>query len=390
MGFGLFIPVLPTMLTSLAGVSISEGAAIGGWLIMSYALAQFLFAPLMGNLSDRFGRRPILLLSMAGFSVNYLIAAFAPTVAILFIGRIIAGIFGASHTTAYAYIADVTPPEKRAQNFGLIGVAFGLGFVFGPAIGGIIGAEDYRIPFFAAAGLAAINFLMGLFVLPESLPPDRRRPFEWARATPLGSLRQLRRLGGQLILLAVVIFLWQLSIQAQHSIWPYYASYRFQWTPFEIGLSLTLVGILAIFVNGFLVKRAVASLGEWRTALLGASAGAIAFSIYGLSTAPWMMIAGILVGAIGGLTYPALQAMITAETPATEQGELQGAIAALTSLTIIIGPPVMSQSFAWGSREGSALHLPGAPFFLAALLAVAAVLVLLRQRALHPLPAQAL
>ena len=382
LGSGLFIPVMPSLVMALTGVELSQAASIGGWLIMSYALAQFLFAPLLGNLSDQYGRRPVLLLSVAGSAINYLVAAFAPTMAFVFVGRIVAGMFGASYSTAYAYIADVTPPHKRAENFGLVGVAFGLGFIFGPAIGGTIGAVDYRIPFFAAAALAAINVLMGLFILPESLPLDRRRPFAWARATPLGSIRQLRRLGGPLAGLAVVIFLWQLSIQAQHSIWPYYTAFRYGWTPFEVGVSLAAVGVLAVVVNGLLVKRAVARLGEWKTALIGASAGATAFAIYAFASSPVFVFVGIAIGAIGGLTVPALQAMLTSSAPPNEQGELQGAVAVLSSISVIIGPPVMSHIFTRFTAPDAAFQAPGAPFILSSLLSAAAVAMLLRQRRL--------
>ena len=382
LGIGLFIPVMPSLVMALTGVELSQAASIGGWLIMSYALAQFLFAPLLGNLSDQYGRRPVLLLSVAGSAINYLVAAFAPTMAFVFVGRIVAGMFGASYSTAYAYIADVTPPHKRAENFGLVGVAFGLGFIFGPAIGGTIGAVDYRIPFFAAAALAAINVLMGLFILPESLPLDRRRPFAWARATPLGSIRQLRRLGGPLAGLAVVIFLWQLSIQAQHSIWPYYTAFRYGWTPFEVGVSLAAVGVLAVVVNGLLVKRAVARLGEWKTALIGASAGATAFAIYAFASSPVFVFVGIAIGAIGGLTVPALQAMLTSSAPPNEQGELQGAVVVLSSISVIIGPPVMSHIFTRFTAPEAAFQAPGAPFILSSLLSAAAVAMLLRQRRL--------
>ncbi len=388
LGIGLFIPVMPVLVMTLTGATLSQAATIGGWLIMAYALAQFLFSPLLGNLSDRFGRRPVLLLSVAGSAVNFLIAAFAPTIAIVFVGRIIAGLFGASYSTAYAYIADVTPPHKRAENFGLVGVAFGLGFIFGPAIGGIIGAEDYRIPFFAAAGLAATNFLLGLFILPESLPESRRRPFDWKRATPLGSLRQLRKLGGPLAGLAIVIFLWQLSIQAQHSIWPYYSAYRYGWTPFEVGVSLASVGMLAVVVNGLLVKRAVRQLGEWRTALIGTLAGATTFAIYGFASVPQLVFLGIAIGAIGGLTVPAMQAMLTSLAPANEQGELQGAIAVLSSISVIIGPPVMSHIFSRFSGPEAAIYAPGAPYYLSSLLALAAAAMLIRQRRI-PLTAAA-
>jgi DHA1 family tetracycline resistance protein-like MFS transporter len=378
MGFGLIIPVLPTLVAELGDVPLDQAATLGGLLIMTYALAQFLFSPVIGGLSDAYGRRPVLLASMAGFAVNMLIMGLAPLLWMFFVGRTLAGITGASYTTAYAFIADVTPQERRAETFGLLGVAFGLGFIVGPALGGLLGAENIRLPFFAAAVLAGLNMLLGIFLLPESLPRERRRPFDWRRANPIGSLRQISRLGGQLKTLAIVYFLWMLAIQSLHGIWSYVAAYRYQWSPFGIGLSLAAVGVLAVGVNGVLVKRSVMKLGEWRTAVVGMAAGTAGYAIHFLAVTPALAYLAITVGALGGLTVPALQAMMTGRAAATAQGELQGALATLSSLTVIMGPIIFSQIFAWFSGASASPYAPGAPFLLSALLAGLALAMLLR------------
>jgi DHA1 family tetracycline resistance protein-like MFS transporter len=378
MGFGLIIPVVPELVVSLTGLSLSAAASVGGWLVMSYALAQFLFSPLLGNLSDRFGRRPVLLASMAGFGVNMLISGLSTQLWMLFLGRTIAGIFGASASTATAAIADTTPPHKRAERFGLVGVAFGLGFIFGPAIGGVVGDWHPRAPFFVAAGLAGLNFLVGLVLLKETLRPERRRAFDWRRANPLGSLRQLQRLGGRSAALGLSIFLWQFSLQALQSIWPYYSGYRYGWTPLMIGLSLTFVGVLAVLVNWQLVKRSVRNMGEWKTAMLGVAGGAGSFLVYAAAENPRLVFVGMTLGALGGLVMPAIQAMLTSGAPADEQGELQGGVAALMSFAVIIGPPVMSHIFSRFTGPEASPHLPGAPFFLAVALSATALLVLYR------------
>jgi DHA1 family tetracycline resistance protein-like MFS transporter len=378
LGFGLVIPVLPVMVSTLSGREIAQATAIGGWLIMSFAIAQFLFAPLLGNLSDRFGRRPVLLVSMAGHGFAYLIAAFALSVPMLLVGRVIAGMTGASYSTAYAYIADVAPPERRAQDFGLIGVAFGLGFIFGPAVGGVLGASDYRIPFLVAAGLSGLNFLFGLIVLPESLPPERRRAFEWRRANPLGAFRKLGSFGPRLLRLAGVMFLWGLALQALHGIWSYVAAHRYDWSPFEVGLSLAAVGVAAVTVNGLLVRRSVRRFGEAMTVTIGLCAGLVAFGLYTLADRPELAFVAIAVGALGGLIVPALQSLMSQQVPATSQGELQGGVSALNSLTIIIGPPMFAQIFAYFTAPGAPVQAPGAPFIVAMGLAAMALLLFMR------------
>ncbi|WP_194745018.1 TCR/Tet family MFS transporter [Thermaurantiacus tibetensis] len=381
LSFGLVIPVLPNLVMTLGRVSLSEASAIGGWLVMSFALAQFLASPILGGLSDRFGRRPVLLVSSAGHAVAFLIAAFAPNLLVLLLGRIISGATGASYSTAYAYIADVTPPERRAQNFGLVGVAFGLGFMAGPALGGLLGAQDYRLPFVAASFACLANFALGWFVLPESLPERLRRPFSLARANPFATFRRISLLGGPLLVLAAAHFLWWFALQAQHSIWPYYTQYRYGWSPQEVGLSLGVVGMLSVMVNGFVVKRAVRRLGEVRTLRIGLLAGALATGLYALADQPALLFAGILVGSLGALGPASLQALATSMTAPDAQGELQGALNALSSVTVVLGPPLYAQIFASVSGAEPLLRLPGAPFLLASCLAGAAfLLVALRLR----------
>ena len=379
-GFGLIVPVLPTLIAELGHVDLSKAAGIGGWLIMSYALAQFIFSPVLGGLSDAYGRRPVLLTSMGGFAINMLIVAFAPALWMLFVGRILAGVTGASIATANAYIADITHPSRRAQTFGLLGVAFGLGFAVGPAIGGLVGALNPRWPFLVAAAMAGCNMLMGIFVLPESLPPERRRPFDWRRANLVGSLRQIFRLGGNLRQLALVYFVWMLALQSLHGIWSYVTAYRYGWTPLGIGLSLTFIGVLAILVNGLLVRRSVKWLGEWRTAMLGIAFGGTAYIVYFFADQPELAYAGLAIGAVGGLTVPALQALMTEQAPADAQGELQGALGTLSSLTIIVGPLIFASIFTRFSGADAAIHAPGMPFLLSTALAAVAFGLLARSR----------
>ncbi|WP_448586862.1 TCR/Tet family MFS transporter [Thermaurantiacus sp.] len=386
MSFGLVIPVLPALVMEVTGLPLSSASAIGGGLIISFALAQFLASPVLGGVSDRFGRRPVLLLSMAGHAMAFLIAGLAGSLALLFVGRIVAGITGASYATAYAYIADVTPPERRAQNFGLVGVAFGFGFMLGPALGGLLGGIEARLPFFAAAAGCLLNLVLGWFVLPESLPRAQRRPFDWRRSNPLGTLLQLRALGGPVAVLATVHFLWWFAIQAQHSIWPYYTQYRYGWSPQEVGLSLALVGGLAVFVNGVLVKRAVRWLGEVRMLAAGLLAGTVAMLGYAWAPSVLPLLAAIGVSALGGFTAPALQALVTSEAPVNAQGELQGGLNALASLTTILGPLLYSQSFARFSGENALVELPGAPFLISASLAATAFLLVVTRVRQVPCP----
>ena len=389
-GFGIVIPVIPQLIVELSGQPVNEAARIGGWLAFAYAVMQFSFGPVIGNLSDRFGRRPVLLASLLAFAVDYMVMAFAPTLALLFVGRIIAGVTGASHTTAYAYIADVSPPEKRAQNFGLVGMAFGFGFILGPAIGGLVGDQfGTRAPFIAAGGLALLNALYGWLILPESLPPERRRTFDIRRANPVGTLLQLRRYQPVVLALAMAMFLWQLAHQSLQGTWSFYTIYRFEWSPGMVGLSLAAVGLTAAIVQGGLVRVIIPRIGERRAVELGLMSGLASFIIYGLATQGWMMFAGIAVGALSGLAYPSMNALMSQRVGPDAQGELQGAVASLFSLSTIIGPPLMTQLFGYLTGPTAPFQLPGAAFLLAALLTLASLFLFLRAGRTEPVAAPA-
>ncbi len=377
-GFGIVIPVFPGLIVELTGKAVNEAARIGGWMAFTYAIMQFLCGPVMGNLSDRFGRRPVLLASLSAFSIDYLLSGFAPTIGWLFLGRLIAGITGASFTTAYAYIADVTPPDKRAQSFGLMGMGFGLGFIIGPALGGLVAGFGLRAPFLVAAGLAMLNVAYGYFVLPESLPPEQRRPFDIKRANPVGTMLQLRRYHRSVLLLAAAMFLWQLAHQALQGTWSFYVAYRFNWSPAWIGASLAAVGLSSAVVQGGLTRVIIPKLGERRTILLGLVSGIGGFLIYGLASQGWMMFAGIAVAALSGLTYPSMNGLMSGRVEANAQGELQGAVSSLLSLATIIGPLAMTQAFAFFTSPKAPVHLPGAAFFLAVVLALGSLAIVLR------------
>jgi DHA1 family tetracycline resistance protein-like MFS transporter len=367
LGIGLLIPVLPELVTELAGGDLSRGSAYYGWFIAIYAAMQFLFAPVLGGLSDRFGRRPVLLLSLLGGGLDYLVMALAPNLWILFIGRVVSGITGANITAANAYIADVSAPHERAKNFGLLGAAFGIGFILGPALGGLLAGISLRAPFYAAAVISLINWLYGAFILPESLKPEHRRPFSFTRANPVGSLTALRKsaLVSGLAFVYVCIGLAQNSV---HSVWVLYTSYRFGWTPFMNGLSMTAVGVLSAVVQGWLVRLIVPKIGERNAILVGLLTSTVAFFLYGLSTAGWMMFAVMIVGALGGLAGPAAQALISKAVRADEQGEVQGALASVMSLTGVVAPLASTMLFAHFTRPTAAVELPGAPLYLAAAL----------------------
>ena len=320
-GLGIIIPVIPQLIQELTGADVSEASRYGGWLLFAYAFFQFLFAPLVGALSDRYGRRPVLLLSLLGFGLDYLVLAFAPTLAWLFVARVVSGIFGASFTTGFAYIADVSPPEKRAQNFGLVGAAFGLGFIIGPVTGGILGELGPRVPFFVAAGLTLLNMAYGYFVLPESLPADRRRPFEWKRANPLGTLLALRRYPQVIGLISSLVFVY-IASHAVQGTWAYFTIEKFNWSPKDIGLSLGAVGILSAFVQGFLIRKAIPALGAWRTLIVGMVCNVVGLILFALVQQQWMLYAFLVPYAFGGLAGPALQGLLSNGVPENEQGEL--------------------------------------------------------------------
>ncbi|SDX46106.1 TCR/Tet family MFS transporter [Hymenobacter psychrophilus] len=384
-GIGIIIPVIPKLIQHLTGGSVSEAAQVGGWLVFAYAAMQFLFSPVLGNLSDQFGRRPVLLFSLLGFGVDYLFLAFAPTLAWLFVGRAIAGITGASVTTASAYIADVSTPEKRAQNFGLIGAAFGLGFILGPLLGGVLGEYSHQLPFLAAAGLTLLNVVYGYFVLPESLPVERRRAFAWKRANPIGSLRMLGRYPVILGLVASLLFLY-VAAHATQSTWTYYVMEKFAWSEKWVGYSLAAIGLLVAIVQGGLIRRINPVLGPKRSVYLGLLLYALGFVLFAFASKGWMMFAFLVPYCLGGIAGPALQGIISGQVPANEQGELQGALTSLMSLTSIVGPVLMTSLFSYFTRPSAPVYFPGAPFILAAVLTLISVTLAARSLASYVAP----
>lgn len=366
-GFGIIIPVSPKLIMELKHCDLSIASEYGGYLIFAYATMQFLCAPILGNLSDRYGRRPVLLFSLFGFAVDYLFMAFAPTLVFLFIGRIISGITGASFTTATAYIADVSPPEKRAQNFGIVGAAFGLGFIIGPLIGGLLGGLGPRVPFMVAAGLSFLNWIYGFFVLPESLPKENRRPFQWKRANPVGSLMQLKKYPAIAGLVSSLTLIY-LGSHAVQSTWSYYSMEKFKWHESEVGISLAIVGLCVGLVQGLLIRKTIPLLGQEKSIYLGILLYAMGMILFGMATKGWMMYSFTIIYCMGGIAGPALQGIISTHVPANEQGELQGALTSLISLTSILGPIVMTGLFAYFTNKNAPVYLPGMPFFAGAFL----------------------
>jgi DHA1 family tetracycline resistance protein-like MFS transporter len=368
-GFGIIIPVMPRLISEMLHVGIPEASEYGGWLIAAFAIMQFLFSPLMGNLSDRFGRRPVLLASLLGFGIDYIFLVFAPSIEWLFLGRIIAGIMGASFTTAAAYIADISEPEKRAQNFGMIGAAFGLGFIIGPALGGILAKYGLRAPFIGAAALTLLNWLYGFFVLPESLKPENRRPFQWARANPVGSLEFFLRYKVILGLVASIVLIY-IAGHAVQSTWSYYTMEKFGWNEEWVGYSLAFVGLMVAIVQGGLIRFIIPKLGQQRSVYIGIMLYAIGFFLFGIASQGWMMFAFLVPYCLGGIAGPSLQGIMSAQVPPNEQGELQGALTSLMSLTSIIGPVMMTWIFHHYSDKDSGVYFPGAVMIAGAVLTI--------------------
>lgn len=365
-GFGIIIPVFPKLIEQLIHGNISEASTWGGWLTFAYAFMQFLFAPVLGNLSDKYGRRPVLLFSLLGFSIDYTFLSLAPSIGWLFFGRVIAGITGASFTTATAYTADISTNENRAQNFGMIGAAFGLGFIIGPVLGGVLGQYGSRLPFVVAAGLAFLNAMYGYFILPESLSKENRRAFNWKRANPLGSLLQLRRYPaiGTLIGSLVLVYLAAHSVQ---STWSFINIEKFKWSEATIGYSLGVVGIMVALVQGVLIRWINPRLGNERSIYIGLFLYAIGLVLFAFASQTWMMFAILIPYCLGGIAGPALQSTISGAVPANEQGELQGALTSLMSATAIVGPLIMTHLFAYFTGKDAPVHFAGAPFLLGAI-----------------------
>ena len=375
-GWGIVIPVVPKLIQELIhNPDLSVASQYGGWLSFVYAAMQFVFASVLGGLSDRFGRRPIILFSLLGFSLNFMIQALAPTIFWLFVGRLFSGITGASITTASAYIADISTDEDRAKNFGMIGAAFGLGFIIGPVIGGILGQYGARVPFYAASVLCLVNFLYGWFILPESLDKEHRRPFNWRRANPVGSLMQLRKYPKILGLIAALVFVY-IAGHAVQTNWTFFTMYKFNWTETLVGISLGVSGFMAALVQGYLIRFIQPKIGNEKSIFYGLSLYAVGMILFAFASESWMMFAFLVPYGLGGIAGPALQSVISSEVPKSEQGELQGALASLVSLTAIVGPPLMTNTFYYFTHDSAPCIFPGAPFFLGFLLmAISAVIV---------------
>ena len=373
-GFGIIIPVMPSLISELIQGDISAASSYGGWLMFAYAIMQFLCAPILGNLSDKYGRRPVLLFSLLGFGIDYIFLALAPTIGWLFIGRIIAGITGASFTTASAYIADISEPDKRAQNFGMIGAAFGLGFIIGPLIGGLLGQFGSRVPFIAAAVLTLLNWLYGYFVLPESLAKENRRPFSWKRANPLGSLMQLKKypaVAGLIISLTLVY----IGAHAVQSTWSFYNIGKFNWDEKMVGYSLAFVGFMIALVQGGLIRIVIPKIGQEKSLYIGLLLYSIGMVLFAFATQGWMMFAFCTVYCLGGIAGPAIQGIISSHVPSNEQGELQGALTSLMSATSIVGPLLMTNLFSYFTRPSAPVYFPGAPFLMGAVLFLASTIL---------------
>ncbi|MEZ2127001.1 MULTISPECIES: TCR/Tet family MFS transporter [unclassified Sinorhizobium] len=364
-GIAIIMPVLPVYLEELTGGSISEAAVDGGWLLLVYSGMQFLFAPLLGNLSDRFGRRPILLASVLTFAIDNFICAIATSFWMLFVGRILAGISGGSFATCSAYIADISNDENRAKNFGLIGIAFGVGFTLGPVIGGFLGEFGPRVPFFGAALLSFVNFIAACFLLPETLEAKNRRFFEWKRANPLGTLQQMRNYPG-IGWVCLVLFLYWLAHAVYPAVWSFVSVYRYGWSEGQIGLSLGLFGICAALVMAFALPRIVAVLGEWKTAVLGLCFSCAGLTGYAFAWEGWVVYVVIIATTIENVADAPLRSIAAGKVPPSAQGELQGALTSLTSITTIVGPLIFTRMFSYFTREDAPVTFAGAPYLLAA------------------------
>jgi len=378
-GIGLVAPIVPKLIEKFVSGDVGQAAQFGGWITAIYAVMQFIFAPILGNLSDQYGRRPIILISLLGSTLDYLLLAFAPNLAWLLIGRLIAGITGANISAVSAYIADVSPPEKRAQNFGLIGVAFGLGFIVGPALGGILGSVDLRLPFLVVAGITFLNVLYGFFVLPESLQPENRRAFSIARANPIGSIRALGRTPIVLSLAVGFIFS-SLAQNGLQTIWVYYTGLRYQWDTLQVGLSLAAVGLSAAIVQGGLLRLILPRLGERRAILFGLALAVLSSVAYGLASQGWMIYAIIFVSGLGGIAGPAAQGLISRNVSNSEQGAVQGALSSALTLTGVVGPLIATALFTYFVPRG----VPGASFFAGAIFTAIGLLLAIRTFAKYP------
>ena len=374
-GFGIIIPSFPQLVMSLGHASLSRATAIGGLLSLTYALFQFLVGPVMGNLSDRFGRRLVLLGSLFGFAVDFVVMAFAPTLAWLFAARMLTGVFGASNGPSQSVIADITAPDERSRLFGYISAAFGVGFVAGPAIGGLLAEISFRMPFYAAGALALANFLYGLFALPETLAAENRRPFDWKRANPVGALFALRKLPG-LLPISAVYFMWQLASLIYPMTWAYFTIGRYGWSNTMIGLSLALMGATMAVTQIFLSARIIARIGERRTATIGMIGGAMGMAAFAITTNGWLAFAMMPLIAVQSLVHPCLTAMMSRRADATNQGEVQGFASSVMAVGSIIAPVIFNPALAWFTGPRAPFQFYGIAFVIAAVFALIGLAIL--------------
>ncbi len=377
-GFGVIIPVMPSLISHLKHIPVNESSQYGSFLTFAFAFMQFLFAPFIGGLSDKYGRRPVLLFSLFCFGVDYIFMAFAPTYEWLLVGRVIAGISGASITTGFAYIADISVPENRAKNFGMVGAAFGLGFIIGPVIGGLLGELGERVPFYAAAVLALVNWLYGYFILPESLSKENRREFDWKRANPIGSLTNLKKYPAVSWLIVSIVLVY-IASHAVQSNWSYFTMFRFNWTKGMVGISLGVVGVLVAIVQGVLPRYLGSKLGNEKSIYTGLLLYTIGMFLFGIATSGWMMFLFLVPYCFGGISQPAMQAVMAGQVPPNAQGELQGALASLQSASAIIGPLLMNNLFFYVTKRQSPEHFwTGAPFLLGSVFLFGAFIIAYR------------
>ncbi|MBO9448744.1 TCR/Tet family MFS transporter [Tropicibacter sp. R16_0] len=379
MGIGLIMPIMPDLIVEVQGGTLAEAALWGGVLSTVFAVMQFLFSPIIGNLSDSVGRRPVLLVSLFVMALDYLVMAVAGTIWLLLIGRIVGGITAATHATAGAYIADISEPDKKAANFGLLGAAFGMGFVLGPLIGGLLGELGTRAPFYAAAILAGMNFVLGWFVMNETVTDKTRRAFNWRRANPFGAFKAMAEIPG-IARLLLVYFLYSVAIYVYPAIWSYYTQARFDWGPQMIGLSLGIFGIMMAIVQGGLIRVALKYLGERRTVVAGKLLDLVSFGFLAFITSGTLALFLTPISALGAVVSPALQGIMSKSVGDDQQGELQGVMTAVHALSMIVSPLMMAGVFAHYTREGASLYLPGAPFLVAMVLLLLGLVVFLRTR----------
>ncbi len=373
-GIGIIMPVMPQLLIELGAAGLSEAATWGGILAASFAVMQFFFGPTVGNLSDRYGRRPVLLISLAAMSVDYLIMGFANALWILVVGRIIGGITAATHSTANAYMADISTPDEKAQNFGLIGAAFGVGFILGPLLGGFLGEFGPRAPFFAAAALAGLNTIFGLFVLSETVTDEIRRPFSWARANPVGAFKHVGKLPG-IRRLIVVYFFYSIAFFVYPSVWAYYTQERFGWEPIMTGVSLAVFGLSMALVQGGLIRLVIPRLGEHYTVMAGFAVNVVAFLIYSLAYEGWHIFVLAPLTSLGVIAGPALQGILSRSVGNDQQGELQGILTSISAIAVIISPLMMTNTFSYFTKPGTPFYFPGAPFILSMALVLLSLVI---------------